>query len=100
MNKHEYLDCCQEQLLKIFSLAKNHKKDDKKKFRVEGFIHAGKALGVISHLEAVDVIARAHFQVFGESIESRQNRKASLKEAVAKGDESFINIPAYERSKL
>ncbi|MBA6342983.1 hypothetical protein H4J59_18505 [Colwellia sp. MB02u-10] len=100
MNKHEYLGCCQAQLLKVFSLAKNHKKDDKQKFRVEGFIHAGKALGVISHAEAVDVIARSHFQVFGESIESRQNRKASLKEAVAKGDENFINIPAYERSKL
>ena len=100
MNKDEYLDCCQAQLLKVFSLAKNHKKDDKQKFRVEGFIHAGKTLGVISHVEAVDVIAQAHFQVFGESIEARQNRKASLKEAVAKGDENLINIPAYERSKL
>jgi hypothetical protein len=79
MNKDEYLDCCQAQLLKVFSLAKDHKKDDKKKFRVEGFIDAGKALGVISHVEAIDVIARSHFQVFGESIESRQNRKANFK---------------------
>ena len=99
MNKYQYLDCCKEQLLKVFKLTKNYKKDDQLKYRTEGFIHAGKVLGVISHEEAVDAISQAHFQVFGESIESRQNRKASLKEAVAKGDENFINIPAYERSK-
>ncbi|TWX71432.1 hypothetical protein [Colwellia sp. C1TZA3] len=100
MNKYEYLDCCKEQLLNVFKLTKNHKKDEQLKFRTEGFIHAGKALGVISHEEAVGIIAQAHFEVFGESIESRQNRKASLKEAVAKGDETFINIPAYQRLKL
>jgi len=97
MNKQEYLDCCQQQLVKIFNLAKNHIKDDKQKYRAEGFIHAGKSLGIISHDEAINVMEKAHFEVFGESIDSRKNRKASLKEAVARGDENFINIPAYER---
>lgn len=97
MNKKEYLDCCQEQLMAIFNLAKNHKKDDKQKFRTEGFIQAGKILGVISHEDAINVMEKAHFDVFGESIDSRKNRKASLKEAVARGDDNFINIPAYER---
>jgi hypothetical protein len=99
MNKQEYLDCCQQQLVKIFNLAKNHIKDDKQKYRVEGFIHAGKSLGIISHDEAINVMEKAHFDVFGESIDSRKNRKASLKEAVARGDDNFINIPAYERLK-
>jgi hypothetical protein len=97
MNKEDYLDSCYEQLLKVFNLAKNHIKDDKQKFRTEGFIQAGKALGIISHEDAVDILERAHLEVFSESIESRKNRKASLKEAVAKGDDDFINIPAYER---
>tara|TARA_R110000744_G_scaffold203063_1_gene321948 strand:- start:470 stop:772 length:303 start_codon:yes stop_codon:yes gene_type:complete len=99
MNKSEYLAICQTQLLKVFKLAKNHNKDDKQKFRTEGFIHAGKTLGIISHQDAVDVMEQAHFYVFGESIASRRNRKTSLKEAVAKGDDNFINIPAYERLK-
>jgi len=97
MNKEEYLDYCQEQLINIFNLAKNHKKDDKQKFRTEGFIQAGKVLGVISHEDAIKVMEQAHFEVFSESIDSRKNRKASLKEAVARGDDNFINIPAYER---
>jgi len=97
MNKEEYLDSCRKQLVKIFNLAKNHIKDDKQKYRAEGFIHAGKSLSIISHEEAINVMEKAHFEVFSESIESRKNRKASLKEAVARGDENFINIPAYER---
>jgi hypothetical protein len=81
----------------IFNLAQNHKKDDKQKYRAEGFIHAGKVLGVISHEDALKVMEQAHFKVFSESIDSRRNRKASLKDAVARGDDNFINIPAYER---
>ncbi|MFT5299204.1 MAG: hypothetical protein ACI9YH_005256 [Colwellia sp.] len=98
MNKEEYLSSCYQQLLKVFELAKRHKKDDKQKFRTEGFIHAGKTLHVITNKDAVDIMEQAHFDVFGESIEDRRNRKASLKEAVARGDDDFINIPAYERS--
>lgn len=99
MNKQAYLDYCYEQLLRIFQLAKNHQKDDKFKFRTEGFIHAGKSLGIISQEEAVNIMEQAHFDVFNESISSRKNRKAHLKEAITRGDDSYINIPAYERSK-
>lgn len=99
MNKQEYLNCCYEQLLRIFLLAKNHQKDDKSKFRTEGFIHAGKSLGVISQEDAVKIMEQAHFEVFNESITSRKDRKANLKEAITRGDDSYINIPAYERSK-
>jgi hypothetical protein len=100
MNKEMYLNYCYEQLVKIFQLATLHKKDDKQKFRTEGFIHAGKALGVISHDEAVVIMEKAHFDVFGESIDVRRNRKATLKAAIARGDDNYINIPAYERAKI
>ena len=52
------------------------------------------------HQQLVEIFekAKAHFQVFGESIETRKSRKVSLKEAVARGDDDFINIPAYERN--
>ena len=99
MNKQQYLQSCYQQLVQVFELATQHKKDDKQKFRTEGFMHAGKALGVISHDDAVAVMEQAHFDVFGETIDDRRKRKASLKEAIARGDDNFINIPAYERSK-
>ncbi len=99
MNKTEYLHCCYEQLVKVFELASQYKKDNKQKYRTEGFMHAGKVLGVISHEDAVAVMEQAHFDVFGETIDDRRSRKASLKEAIARGDNDFINIPAYERCK-
>jgi hypothetical protein len=37
--------------------------------------------------------------VFGETISDRRSRKVNLKEAIERGDDNFINIPAYERSK-
>lgn len=100
MNKQEYVSHCYQQLVSVFQQAKHFKKDKKQKYRVEGFIHAGKLLGVISHEEAISLMEKSHFEVYAESINERQQRKASLKEAVAIGDDDFINIPAYERLKL
>ncbi|MEH6595576.1 MAG: hypothetical protein V7736_08510 [Colwellia polaris] len=99
MNKEEYLASCKTQLLTIFKLAKNHQKDDQQKFRTEGFIQAGKVLGIISHKNAADLMEEAHFEVFNESIAARKKRKANLKQAIEKGDDSYINIPALERLK-
>jgi len=99
MNKTTYLTYCHEQLLQIFTLAKQYKKDEQKKYRTEGFIQAGKVLGIITHEEAMDIMEQAHQEVFNESIEARKKRKNNFKNAVAKGDDSFINIPAYERLK-
>ena len=42
---------------------------------------------------------KAHYEVFGETIASRKSRKTCLKEAIARGDDDYINIPAYERNK-
>ena len=97
MDKETYIKACKNQLLNTFTLAKSYKRDDKMKFRTEGFIQAGKVLGLISHNEATMLMEEAHFEVFNESIASRKSRKAKLKVAVALGDEDYINIPAYER---
>ena len=70
--------------MQVFELASQHKKNDKQKCRTEGFIHAGKALSVISHNEVAAVMEQAHFDIFGETIDDRRSRKASLKEAIAR----------------
>jgi hypothetical protein len=99
MDKQTFIDSCYTQLISIFKKAKDYKKDDKKKHRLEGYLYAGKALGVISNEEALTLMENAHLEVFGETIESRKSRKANLKEAVARGDDGYIDIPAYERNK-
>lgn len=97
MNKDEYLNHCYNELVAVFRLSKHNKKDDKLKYRTEGFIHAGKMLGLISHEDALATMEKAHVFVFGEKIQSRQKRKSALKAAIEKGDDTYIDVPAYER---
>jgi hypothetical protein len=52
---------------------------------------------VLHREEAINVIEKAHFNVFDESIGSRKSRKQSLKELVARGNNNFINTHAFER---
>lgn len=99
MDKKIFVDSCYVQLLSVFEKAKTHQKDDKQKHRLEGYIQAGKVMGVISGEEAITLMEDAHFEIFGESIESRKSRKANIKEAVARGDDNYISIPAYERNR-
>jgi len=99
MDRKAFIEKCYEQLLDVFQKAKHHQKDEKLKFRLEGFIQAGKVLGLISNEDAMQVMERAHFDVFNETITQRDKRKARLHEALLKGDDTYINIPAYERNK-
>jgi len=99
MDKQDFLTSCYQQLLAIFEKAKNYQKDDKQKHRTEGYIQAGKVMGLITNDEVQEIMDKAHFEVFDETIESRRAKKTSLKEAIARGDDYFVNIPAYERNK-
>jgi hypothetical protein len=99
MDKKKFIQSCYLQLVDIFQKAKLHQKDDKQKHRTEGFMQAGKFTGMISNEEAVSLMEKAHYEVFGETIASRKSRKKSLKEAIARGDDDYIAIPAYERNK-
>jgi hypothetical protein len=39
----------------------------------------------------------AHLHVFGESINERKSKKAAFKEALKARDDSYFEIPAFER---
>jgi len=52
-------------LIDIFQEAKNHQKDDKQKHRSEGYIQEGKSLGIISNKDALTLMEKVHFDVFG-----------------------------------
>ncbi|MFQ3251592.1 hypothetical protein [Glaciecola sp.] len=99
MDREAFLESCYQQLLVIFQKAKKYQKDDKQKFRLEGYMQAGKVIGLISNQDALKVMEKAHFDVFNETIEARHKRKANLHEALLRGDDSYTNIPAYERNK-
>ncbi len=99
MDNQLFIESSYTQLIDIFQKAKDHQKDDKQKHRLEGFLQAGKFTGMITDEEAISLMEKAHYEVFGETIASRKSRKTNLKEAIARGDDDFINIPAFERNK-
>lgn len=100
MEKQDFIESCYQQFLSIFEKAKLHQKDNKLKHRTEGYIQAGKVMGFITNKEAQSLMDKAHTEIFGESIESRKSKKVNLKEAIARGDDEYIDIPAYERNKI
>jgi len=86
-------------LIKLFQHSKTSKTDQKNKHRLEGFLHAGEYLGLITHEEGIDMLEQAHFEVFGESIKQKQARKAQYRTALNSDDLDFFDTPAIERLK-
>ena len=92
-----FLDACTEQLIALYTASKNGKKVDAEKYRVQGFMHAGEVLGVISNEEGKRLIADLHLQVFGETIDERATRKRKLNALKESDPDAYIEIPAIER---
>ncbi len=97
MNTQEYIDYCYQQQTEIFVMAKQNRKDERLKYRVEGLMQAGKVLGIFSHQQATDLIEKAHFETFNETIQQRVERKQSLRDAITNSDDDYINIPSVIR---
>ncbi|HAG30142.1 MAG TPA: hypothetical protein DCL39_11845, partial [Alteromonas macleodii] len=76
--KVRFLDACTEQLIALYTASKNGKKVDAEKYRVQGFMHAGELLGIITNEQGKALIADLHVQVFGETIDERATRKRKL----------------------
>ena len=99
MNSKEYSVYCYGQLLEVFTNTHKGQKDDKLQYRTEGLLQAGKLLGLFSRADAADLMDKAHFEVFGQTIEGRKNYKENVKKALVDDNSDFFNIPAYERRK-
>ena len=92
-----FLDACTEQLIALYTASKNGKKVDTEKYRVQGFMHAGEMLGVITNEQGKSLIAELHLQVFGETIDERATRKRKLNALKESDPDAYIEIPAIER---
>lgn len=93
VSKQQFQQLCYEKLLTLFTQSKLGTSSPQIKGRVEGFIHAGETLGLLDKATSNQLMEKAHLQIFGESISDRQAHK----QAIAKLDEDWLNIPAYER---
>ena len=95
--KQLFLDACRMQLVSLYKASKDGKKVEAEKYRVQGFMHAGEVIGLISKEEGKALIADLHMEVFGETVNERAQRKRKL-EALKESDlDAYFAIPAIER---
>lgn len=92
-----FIEACTTQLVNLYTASKEGKNVDADKYRVQGFMHAGELLGVISKKQGQALIADLHFQVFGETIDERARRKNKLEALKESDPDAYIEIPAIER---
>ncbi|AXT38388.1 hypothetical protein D1814_06730 [Alteromonas sp. BL110] len=95
--KQLFLDACKAQLVSLYKASKDGKKVEAEKYRVQGFMHAGEVIGLISKEQGKALIADLHMEVFGETINERAQRKRKL-DALKESDlDAYFAIPAIER---
>ena len=88
-----------KRLLSIYQDAKSGLNVDKRKHRLEGFMHAGEFMGLMTHQQGRALLEKAHQEIFGESIGERKLRKEELRRAIEQDDEAFFETPAILRAK-
>jgi len=97
MDKKNYTDKLNLLFIQYFESVASRKPDEALKHRIQGFIQAGEVLLVISREQSTQTMEAAHLHVFGESINERKSKKAAFKEALKARDDSYFEIPAFER---
>ena len=97
MDNKTFTDKLTSLFTQYFETVLARKPDTKLKNRIQGFIQAGELLSAINRDQSAQVMEDAHLHVFGESISERKSKKEALKEALKSRDDSYFEIPAYER---
>jgi hypothetical protein len=97
MNPEDYLIFCQAELRKIFERTRAGQPDDKLRYRAEGLLHAARLLGLASAEQLSELLEAEHQAVFGESVATRQARKAALTELKETDPDAYFDIPTVER---
>ena len=81
----------------MYTASKEGKNVDADKYQVQGFMHAGELLGVISQAQGKMLVADLHLQVFGKTIDERTNKKNKLEALKNTNPDDYVEIPAIER---
>lgn len=96
-DKARFVDACTTQLMRLYLASKAGKNVDTDKYRVQGFMHAGELMGLLTKEEGKALIADLHIEVFGETIDARADRKRKLNALRESDPDAYLEIPAIER---
>ena len=97
MDNKTYTDKLTSLFIQYFETVSARKPDIELKNRIQGFIQAGELLSVINREQSAKIMESAHLHVFDESISERKSKKEAFKEALKSRDDSYFEIPTYER---
>ena len=75
--KAQFREACTAQLIKLYTASKNGKNVDAEKYRVQGFMHAGEVLGVISKKRASGLLLIYTYRFSGKLLTSAQQENAN-----------------------
>jgi hypothetical protein len=96
-DKEEYLQEVETRFAQMFKASRDdHKAIPLERHRLEGFMQAGKFLGLATNDELKSLMDRIHIDIFGNTIEQRQAGQATswIPESI---DYNHYEHPAYER---
>lgn len=99
INKLDFIEGLDAKLVSLFERSKLGEKLVTDKARLEGYMAAGKSLGVITHQEGMDIMEKAHIKVFGETMAERKANNSRLRQAIDSEDFDYVEIPAIERRR-
>jgi len=100
MDKEQFLELVEEQLSLFFLDSKSGKKTDADKYRAEGFMRAGRLMGLVTKEELDQAMDKAHFGVYSMSISEheKQRRDVRLGSAKERDYQDFLT-PSYKRGE-
>jgi hypothetical protein len=94
--KKLFLDVVEKQLLQLYINQKEFgRQDDDAKHHIEGFMHAGLIMDLISNDELSQIMERVYYDVFGMTPIERKLQKEKGEEDEV--DWSFYDIPPSKR---
>ena len=99
MNKENYLNEVEKRLNQIFSASKEgYKSSPEQRHRLEGFMHAGVFMELVTSAELAESMDKIHVRIFGKTIQQRKTELASnwREEEIDYGQ---YEQPAYKRKK-
>ena len=100
MNKTEYLKSVEAQLLEVFKQVQIGNRPDKQKYRTEGFMQAGRVLGIVNEAELTELMEKTHKDVFAMTIAEREQKKLELEKQLEKDNYAYLDVPTFVRDML
>jgi hypothetical protein len=99
MDKTEFCEYCQSELVKTLQGAKAGKLDQDHKSRTEGLLHAARLLGLMTSEEIASLIEKEHFAIFNETVSDRKAKKEKLAKLKELSPDEYFDIPAVQRKR-